>query len=41
MKMCYDGALAMPSSYVVINEEEMTYLEGGYWYKKISQVKPI
>lgn len=29
MKMCYDGALAMPSSYVVMNEEEMTYVEGG------------
>ena len=37
MKMCYDGALVMPSSYVVMNEEEMTYVEGGVsvsvkWY---------
>lgn len=34
MEMCYDGTLAMPSSYTVMSEEEMTYLEGGYWYKK-------
>ena len=27
--MCYDGALVMPSSYAVMNEEEMTYVEGG------------
>ncbi len=29
MEMCYAGAIAMPSSYVVMNEEEMTYTEGG------------
>lgn len=29
MDMCYDGALVMPSNYVVMNEEEMTYVEGG------------
>ena len=29
MEMCYDGALVMPSSYAVMNEEEMTYVEGG------------
>ena len=29
MEMCYDGALVMPSSYVVMDEEEMTYVEGG------------
>ena len=27
--MCYDGALVMPSSYAVMNEEEMIYVEGG------------
>lgn len=27
--MIYDGALVMPSSYVVMNETEMTYVEGG------------
>lgn len=31
MEICYDGALVMPSSYAVMNEEEMTYVEGG-WY---------
>lgn len=29
MEMCYDGALVMPSSYAVMGEEEMTYVEGG------------
>ena len=29
MDMCYDGALVLPSSYAVMNEEEMTYMEGG------------
>ena len=29
MEMCYDGTLVMPSSYAIMNEEEMTYLEGG------------
>lgn len=29
MEMCYDGALVMPSSFAVMDEEEMTYVEGG------------
>lgn len=29
MEMCYDGALVMPSSYAVMEQEEMTYVEGG------------
>lgn len=29
MEMCYDGALVMPSNYVAMDEEEMTYVEGG------------
>ena len=29
MDMCYEGALVMPSNYVVMDEEEMTYVEGG------------
>ncbi len=29
MEMCYDGALVMPSSYAVMDTEEMTYVEGG------------
>lgn len=29
MEMCYDGALVMPQNYALLNEEEMTYVEGG------------
>ena len=29
MEMCYDGALVMPSNYAVMNEDEMTYVDGG------------
>lgn len=29
MDMCYDGALVMPGSYAVMDEEEMMYVEGG------------
>lgn len=29
MEICYDGTLVMPSSYVVMHEDEMTYVEGG------------
>ena len=29
MDMCYEGALVMPSNYAVMDEEEMTYVEGG------------
>ncbi len=31
MEMCYGGALVMPSSYVLMDEEEMTYVEGGVY----------
>ncbi len=31
MEMTYDGLLVMPSSYAVMSEEEMTYLDGGAW----------
>ena len=34
MTMTYDGALVMPSSYAVMNEEEMTYTEGGKFISK-------
>lgn len=30
MEMTYDGMLVMPSSYAVMDEEEMTYAEGGW-----------
>ncbi len=29
MDMCYNGALVLPSSYAVMNENEMNYVEGG------------
>lgn len=29
MEMCYDGTLVMPSSYAIMNEDEMAYVEGG------------
>jgi len=29
MELCYEGALAMPSSYAVMSNEEMTYTDGG------------
>lgn len=29
MDMCYDGTLVMPSSYAMMEEEEMVYVEGG------------
>ena len=32
MEMCYSGVLVMPSSYAVMDEVEMTYLEGGATY---------
>lgn len=31
MEMCYDGALVMPKSYALMNEDEMTYVDGGYY----------
>lgn len=30
MEMCYDATLVMPSIYAVMEEEEMTYVEGGW-----------
>ena len=37
MEMYYDGALVMPKNYAVVDEEEMTYVDGGVsakvrWY---------
>lgn len=34
MEMCYDGALVMPKNYAVVNEEEMTYVDGGWRFKR-------
>ena len=35
MVMTYDGALVMPSSYAIMDEEEMTYVEGEAYEKKM------
>ncbi len=34
MEVCYKEALVMPSKYIVMNEKEMTYVEGGCTYSK-------
>lgn len=34
MEMCYDGALVMPSSYAVMSEDEMSYVEGGVTFNR-------
>ena len=43
MEMNYDGMLVMPSSYAVMDEEEMTYVAGGGWgtYKGIEALGVI
>lgn len=33
MEMCCNGALVMPQNYAIIDESEMTYVEGGYYVK--------
>ena len=40
MEMCYDGVLIMPSSYAVMNDDEMTYVEGGF-YIKYSTIRAV
>ena len=39
MEMTYGGALVMPSSYAMMDEEEMMYLEGGLAYSPVMRVK--
>ena len=41
MEMYYDGALVMPKNYAVVNEEEMTYVEGGATAYVYSSAKDI
>lgn len=31
MEMCYDVALVMPKNYAVVSDDEMTYVDGGYY----------
>ena len=33
MEMTYDGALVMPKNFVAVDEEEMTYTNGGAHYQ--------
>ncbi len=35
MDMCYEGTLVMPSNCVVMDEEEMTYVEAGWSPKQV------
>ena len=41
MTMCYNGALVMPSSYAVMNEEEMMYVEGGGTVRVIASASTV
>lgn len=43
MEMCYDRAIVMPSSYTIMNGEEMMYVEGGIkasvkWWGRLNLV---
>lgn len=31
MEMCYNGALVMPSNYAIVNDNEMEYVDGGFY----------
>ena len=35
MELCYEGGLVMPSSYAMMDEEEMTYVEGGGYVRLV------
>jgi hypothetical protein len=41
MDMCYDGTLVMPSNCVVMDEEEMTYVDGGFYISNSNLKKAI
>ena len=49
MEMCYQGALAMPKSYAVMDEDEMMYVEGGgikrdtlaWWINAFAYLIPV
>ena len=36
MEMTYDGALVMPKNFAVVDEEEMTYVEGGFRIPRVA-----
>ena len=37
MEMTYNGTLVMPANYAVVNEEEMTYVEGGGFFDAVKE----
>lgn len=37
MEMTYDGAMVMPANFVVVDEEEMEYLDGGWSFGLLCQ----
>lgn len=37
MEMCYNGNLVMPSNYVVVNADEMEYVEGGFSWSTLGK----
>ena len=41
MDMCYDGTLVMPSSYAMMEEYEMSYVEGGGTVKVIASSETV
>ncbi|MBA4688318.1 MAG: hypothetical protein H2184_14265 [Candidatus Galacturonibacter soehngenii] len=41
MEMTYDGTMVMPSGCTLMNEEEMTYLEGGGTIKVIASKETV
>lgn len=40
MEMCYNGAMVMPSNYAVVSNDEMEYVDGGFYisYNSIKSV---
>ena len=41
MEMTYGGALVMPNSYAMMDEEEMMYLEGGGTFRIIASASTV
>ena len=38
MEMCYEGTLVMPSNYVVMDSEEMSYVDGGFYISNFNKI---
>lgn len=41
MEMCYQGTLAMPKSYAVMDQDEMMYVEGGAYISKTNCINGL